>query len=139
MQDTILKYIAGPSDRIMTEGAVAAWLNRTCIRASIDALRRRKRERLFLDEYASVEQGMQQPEESSKDWLPDIRVVRDAMESLKEPYRLVLNLILIDGLDYEEISEITGEREGTIRTQYSRARKMLSEVLNKNRKSFERI
>ena len=138
MQDTILKYITGPLGRMVAEGAVAVWLNRTCIRASIDALRRRNRERLFLDEYASTEQELQ-AEELSQEELPDMRAIRDAVESLRDPYRLVLSLILIEGLDYEEISEITGEREGTIRTQYSRARKMLSEVLKRTKKSFGRI
>ena len=42
----------------------------------------------------------------------------------------MLDLVLIEGLDYEEISSYTGEREGTIRTQYSRARKMLAARLN---------
>ena len=52
MQDTILKFISSdiaPKD----QAQVAMWLNRTCIRKSIDAVRRKKRERLFLDEYAA--------------------------------------------------------------------------------------
>ena len=53
----------------------------------------------------------------------------EAISRLKDPYRLVLNLVLIEGLDYEEISSMTGEREGTLRTQYSRARKMLAALL----------
>ena len=56
--------------------------------------------------------------------------IREAIYSLKDPYRLVLDLVLIEGLDYEEISSYMGEREGTIRTQYSRARKMLAARLN---------
>lgn len=52
MQDTILKFISSdiaPKD----QAQVAMWLSRTCIRKSIDAVRRKKRERLFLDEYAA--------------------------------------------------------------------------------------
>ena len=61
----------------------------------------------------------------------DLAGVRKAINELKDPYKLILNFVLIDGMDYEEISGITGEREGTIRTQYSRARKMLGEILLK--------
>ena len=120
MQDTILKAIQkGP------ELSISAWLTKTCIRASIDVLRKRKRERLFLEEYAA-EEAFDSPEPAS---ILEIDKIRDAIRDIKDPYGLVLNLVLIEGLDYEEISGYTGEREGTIRTQYSRARKMLAEKL----------
>ena len=57
MQDTILKALRpaqGPQG-LGTKAQENAWLTKTCIRASIDELRKRKRERLFLDEYASEE------------------------------------------------------------------------------------
>jgi DNA-directed RNA polymerase specialized sigma24 family protein len=85
----------------------------------------------LLDEYAAEEttdyfttESIDQP----KDELSVDRI-KASINSLQDPYRLVLNLVLIDGLDYEEISSITGEREGTIRTQYSIARKMLASKL----------
>ena len=50
MQDTILKYITtGP--KFLSEVQTAAWLSKTCIRKSIDVLRKKKREKLFLEEY----------------------------------------------------------------------------------------
>lgn len=138
MQDTILKAIR-PFNKLraaQAQGPVSkaqenAWLTKTCIRASIDELRKRKRERLFLDEYAAEEAPNYFTPESidiPKDELSVDRI-KASINSLQDPYRLVLNLVLIDGLDYEEISSITGEREGTIRTQYSRARKMLASKL----------
>lgn len=136
MQDTILKALRplrqaqGPQG-LGTKTQENAWLTKTCIRASIDELRKRKRERLFLDEYAAEEAPNYFTPESidiPKDELSVDRI-KASINSLQDPYRLVLNLVLIDGLDYEEISSITGEREGTIRTQYSRARKMLASKL----------
>ena len=126
--------VQGPGNK--AQGPVSkaqenAWLTKTCIRASIDELRKRKRERLFLDEYAAEEAPNYFTPESidiPKDELSVDRI-KASINSLQDPYRLVLNLVLIDGLDYEEISSITGEREGTIRTQYSRARKMLASKL----------
>ena len=43
--------------------------------------------------------------------------------------RIILTLVLVEGLDYGEISALTGEREGTLRAQYSRARKRLAALL----------
>ena len=40
---------------------------------------------------------------------------------------------LVEGLDYEEISGLTGEREGTLRTQFSRGKAKLVEKLRRVR------
>lgn len=124
MQDTILKYITtGP--KILSEVQAAAWLSKTCIRKSIDVLRKKKREKLFLEEY-EVEM------EDAVDAKPgDLSIgnIREAISELPEASRLVLTLILLEGLDYEEVANYTGAREGTIRVQYSRARAKLAEKL----------
>ncbi len=131
MQDTILKFIS--SDIVPKATAqVATWLGRTCIRKSIDALRRKKRERLFLDEYAAdaSEYDCDNPFEFSGT-ATGLAEIRKAIDGLPENYRLILNLVLLEGLDYEEIANLTGEREGTIRTQFSRGRAKLAEKLKK--------
>ena len=115
--------------------ATEAWLVRTCVRGSIDALRRLKREREFLGEYetwqeSAAEVGQENPGGESR---ISVEEVKKAMGALPPPYRLILTLVLIDGLDYEEISEITGEKEGALRTRFSRARKMLAERLKEGR------
>ena len=116
--------------------AIEAWLVRTCVRGSIDALRRLKREREFLGEYetwqgSAAEVG--QESSSGESRRITVEEVKKAMGALPSPYRLILTLVLIDGLDYEEISEITGEKEGALRTRFSRARKMLAERLKEGR------
>ena len=124
MQDTILKYIStGP--KILSEVQTAAWLSKTCIRKSIDVLRKKKREKLFLEEYGSeVEDAF-----DAKPGDLSIGNIRKAISELPEASRLVLTLILLEGLDYEEVANYTGVREGTIRVQYSRARAKLAEKL----------
>ena len=126
MQDTILKFLTGKI-RILGDVQSAAWLNKTCIRSSIDALRRKIRERAFLSE-AKAE---------AKEEEADVKIseVMAAMSRLDEPYRLILNLILVEGLDYHEVSVLTGLKEGTIRTRYSRGRSMLLELLGKKKKN----
>lgn len=130
MQDTILKFITSgvvPGD----PSRVAAWLGRTCIRKSIDALRKRTREKLFLDEYAGE---VSEYDDSRAFEFPETACadkVRKAIGELPDNYRLILNLVLLEGLDYEEIAGLTGEREGTIRTQFSRGRAKLAEKLKK--------
>ena len=102
------------------------------MRASIDALRKLKREREFLEDFASHETV----DYSEDDFLPQeysVEAVKQAIGSLPGPYRLILTLVLIEGLDYEEISGFTGDNEGALRTRFSRARKMLVGRLKERR------
>ena len=130
MQETILKYLTSDIQPL-GEAKAAAWLNKACIRSSIDALRKNKREQLFLNEYAASEQVAEA--ESQQEDMTDVEVgrVKKAMAELKDPYRLILNLVLIEGLDYDEIAEVTGQSQGTIRTQFSRGKVKLVEILKR--------
>ena len=132
MQDTILKFISSyvvPKDPVQ----IALWLNRTCIRKSIDAVRKKRREKLFLDEYAG--EVSEYADDTTTVDVPQMSVsnVRKAIDGLPESCRLILSLVLVEGLDYEEIASITGEREGTLRTQFSRAKAKLVEQLKRER------
>ena len=129
MQDTLLKFLSAP-DGFDSPARVSAWLARTCIRASIDRLRRRQRRNLFLKDYALQEETLS-PEEEPDGALPDITQVRKAMDALPEPYRLVLDLVLVEGLDYGEIAALTGKKETTRRSLYARGRCKLIEMLKK--------
>ncbi len=129
MQDTLLKFLSAP-DGFDSPARVSAWLARTCIRASIDRLRRRQRRNLFLKDYALQEETLS-PEEEPDGSLPDITQVRKAMDALPEPYRLVLDLVLVEGLDYGEIAALTGKKETTLRSLYARGRCKLIEMLKK--------
>ena len=130
MQETILKYLTSDIQP-QGEAKAAAWLNKACIRSSIDALRKNKREQLFLNEYAASEQVAEA--EPQQEDMTDVEVgrVKKAMAELKDPYRLILNLVLIEGLDYDEIAEVTGQSQGTIRTQFSRGKVKLLEILKR--------
>ena len=135
MQDTIMKFVSAPQQTFGSGAQVSAWLARTCIRASIDRLRRRHREEAFLEDYAMVEgdspvepanDGMNGP---ANDGMPSISRVRETMDRMPEPYRLVLYLVLIEGLDYGEIAEMTGRKQTTLRSIYSRGLDKLREML----------
>ena len=132
MQDTLLKYISSPGN-FSSDAQVSAWLARTCIRASIDRLRRRERRNSFLKDYARWQDDTDMSFAGSGETpsLPDISQVKVAMDALPDPYRLVLDLVLIEGLDYGEIAALTGRKEPTLRSLYSRGRCKLLEMLKK--------
>ena len=131
MQDTILKYVNRPVQLPLSEPQTRAWLCRTCVRASIDRLRERKKRAEFLELYAVDETEVDEEEEPMEEM--DVATLHKAMDSLEEPYRLILNLVLLEGLDYEEISAFTGKKEVTIRSIYSRGRAKLIKRLHHDR------
>ncbi len=130
MQDTILKFVTAPGT-FSSEAQVSAWLARTCIRASIDRLRRRQREADFLTEYGQASSGSADVPGGDTGPLPGIPEIRAAMDALPEPYRLMLNLVLIEGLDYGEIAAMTGRKETTLRSLYARGRAKLADSLKR--------
>ena len=55
--------------------------------------------------------------------------VLDTLQNLKDNYRIVLTLNLIEGFDYEEIAQILNYTNENVRTTISRAKKKLKQVL----------
>lgn len=111
---------------------ISAWLIRTCIRRSIDRLRVIKREQIFKESYEETESlSAKESAEVAISTKEEVKRVKEALETMKDPYRLVLTLSLFEGMDYQEISQITGQKEVTIRSQVSRGKAMLLKILEK--------
>lgn len=132
VQDTILKYVTLPFAPVQEQQA-SAWLARTCIRASIDRLRKYKREALFRDEYLR-QAAEETPEEAEIPAEATAARILSAIGQLPDPYRLVVTLVLTEGLDYEEIARYTGQRETTLRSQFLRGKQKLVNLLKEDGK-----
>lgn len=57
------------------------------------------------------------------------RLVQDAIQSLPAEARTVVVLRDVEGLSYEEVAEITGYNQGTVKSKLARARQQLRETL----------
>ena len=134
VQDTILKFVTMPW-RPMQETQVSAWLARTCIRASIDRLRKQKRETLFLEEYA-LEAAGNVPEEPKIPAEVSASRILAAMQRLPDPSRLVVTLVLAEGLDYDEIARYTGMKQTTLRSHFLRGKQRLIKLLQEDGESI---
>lgn len=126
MQDTILKYHHYPN-KLKIEN-LPAWLKSICIRKSLDKLRERHRTREFLEEYKD-----QTPPAPPPQMQYTIEDVKKALFLLPDNYRTILSLHLFEGYDYQEIEQITGTKETTLRSLYSRAKEKLAAAIHKSR------
>lgn len=115
------------------ESAFGAWLKKIVINKSIDELK--KRRPLFDPLENSYEALHLQDEEvfsedNEIEVTKKINQIRQTVSLLPDGYRIILSLYLFEGYDHEEISEILQISESTSRSQFSRARHKLLELLN---------
>ncbi len=117
-------------------GSLRSWLLAIVANGARDALRSRARRRTSsLDEYTEggdpagpwADPGAQ-PDESAER-AETVRVVRDAVARLPDDQRLVVTLVDLQGLDYQEASQVTGANIGTVKSRLFRARQRLRELL----------
>ena len=111
------------------EVSFGAWLKKIVINRSLDALRKRK---VVFEELHAELPVANEPEPEVESIT--VEEVKSAINSLSDGYRTILSLILLEGYDHEEVSEILGIKNVTSRTQFSRARQRLKEILKENRR-----
>ena len=115
------------------EVSFGAWLKKIVINRSLDALRKKKV--IFEELHAELPvANVEEPEEEAI----TVEEIKSAINLLSDGYRTILSLILLEGYDHEEVSEILGIKNVTSRTQFSRARLRLREILTDNRKRADK-
>jgi RNA polymerase sigma-70 factor (ECF subfamily) len=107
----------------------STWLLSIGSNYCVDRLRRQRYSWLTLDDVAYTLPSTQRGPESRAILQEQREVVQRALEQLPENYRLVTVLRYWQDLSYQEIAEITGLTESTIKTRLHRARHMLAERL----------
>ncbi|MDO6389449.1 sigma-70 family RNA polymerase sigma factor [Pontibacter sp. BT731] len=108
------------------EASFGSWLKRIVINASVNAVRKRRSELVPLEDRLA-EDVPEEEYDDDTEW--QVEQVRRAIQRLPDGYRVVLSLYLLEGLDHAEIGEVLGISESTSKSQYSRARKKLLEIM----------
>ena len=113
----------------------STWLFTIAGNLAKSELRRRKRWRLFsLHKDDENDTGMDLPDESfrpdtvTESSIADVQI-QQAILSLSENYRQVVLLRDVEGLSYQEISEISKCPVGTVKSRVNRARLKLQQKL----------
>ena len=111
------------------EVSFGAWLKRIVVNKSIDFLKSKKQQLVELDEvHLKVVDTSEDDKWSVEDTIT-LNDVKKAINNLPEKYQYVVMLYLIDGYDHQEISEILNISEVASRTQLSRGKIKLQELL----------
>ena len=144
-QDTFIKAYQGLKG--FQGGSFRAWLLRTATHAAIDELRRQQRRPTLSIDYEDDE-GMDQEFSgwmADPEPLPEEIVERNQLQQavqfilaqVKPVYRAAVVLVDLQGLDYEEASEVLGVPVGTLKSRLARGRMMMRKLIENSRLSFQ--
>ena len=139
LQDVFLKVFRGIR-HFHGESSLKTWVYRIAVHEASNHrrswLRRHRREPFSLDEgHGEPEAAFAKAEaqdETPYDALEQAerqRLVERALASLAPPYRTVLILREIENLSYEEIADVLGVAEGTVKSRLLRGRELLRRKL----------
>jgi len=122
-------------DSFKGEVPFGAWLKRIVINASLTHIKKKNKLQEVnlevVDRKLESESGSEQEAVELKIDYVNLKVkeVSKAMAQLKESYRTILNLSLVEGYDNEEIAGIMNISNENCRTTISRAKSRLRKVL----------
>lgn len=108
------------------KGAFEGWIRRIMVHTCINHLKKNKKFNESVDIIYAT--GVQIREES----VPSIVQAKQIVECIRLlplGYRTVLNLYAIEGYTHKEISTMLDVEESTSRSQYTRAKQMLEDIL----------
>jgi RNA polymerase sigma-70 factor, ECF subfamily len=116
------------ADRFEGRSAVSTWLLAIARFKALSSMRRRPDEELDEEAAGAIEDASDTPEVSlqKKD---KSGLLRKCLEQLSREHREVIDLVYYHEKSIEEVAEIVGIPEATVKTRMFYARKKLSELL----------
>jgi len=130
LQDSFLKIYFNIKEYSGT-GSFTGWLRKVAVNTAITHYHKNLKHRyhIDIDEYVSVETGVTSFEE---DFFTSDELFK-VLNELPAGYRMVFNLYAVEGYKHKEIAEILSIDTNTSKSQYSRAKAVIRDKLEKLR------
>ena len=107
-------------------GSFEGWIRRIMVHTCINTLKRNKK---FNESVDIIHANSIQVREDSVPALIQVKQIVECIRSLPIGYRTVLNLYAIEGYSHREIAQMLDIEESTSRSQFTRAKSMLEDLL----------
>jgi RNA polymerase sigma factor (sigma-70 family) len=108
------------------EGALEGWIRRIVVHTCINNLKKNKK---FADSLDIIHANSMHINQEMIPAIMQAKQVVECIRMLPIGYRTVLNLYAIEGFPHKEIAALLDIEESTSRSQYTRAKAMLEEIL----------
>lgn len=112
------------------QGALEGWIRRIIVHTCINVLKKNKK---FSDSVDLFHAGSMYLNENNIPSMLQAKQVVECIRLLPVGYKTVLNLYAIEGYSHKEIAAILDIEESTSRSQYTRAKSMLEDILLKKK------
>lgn len=112
------------------QGALEGWIRRIIVHTCINILKKNKK---FTDSVDLIYANSIHLNENNIPSLLEAKQVVEAVRLLPLGYKTVLNLYAIEGFSHKEIAQMLDIEESTSRSQYTRAKAMLEDILMKKK------
>jgi RNA polymerase sigma factor (sigma-70 family) len=112
--------------QFQSKGSFEGWIRRIIVHTCINHLKKHKK---FNDSVDITQAHTLQVREDSVPSIIQAKQVIECIRMLPIGYRTVLNLFAIDGYNHREIATMLDIEESTSRSQYTRAKAMLEQIL----------
>ena len=114
-------------DSFRFESTFGAWLKRIVINKCINTLKKKKADLVFSENIPEPESV--QGNDTVETHELKVKEILSALEKLPHGYRVIFSLYMLEGYDHSEIAQILGIAESTSKSQYSRAKIKIKELL----------
>ncbi len=132
-QETFLKAVSSLT-AFGGASSVYTWVFRIARNTCIDAMRRLRTRRRYETGTEEDFSGFASSAENESDEIEkreSVSMLRNAIQSLPETYRELIIFKDLEGMSYQEISEVLGLQQGTVKSRLFRARVLLKQALIK--------
>ena len=129
LQESFIKVFS-QIHTFQNKGAFEGWIRRIIVHTCINHLKKNKR---FNESVDIINASAIQVREESIPSIVQAKQIVECIRLLPIGYRTVLNLYAIEGYSHKEIAEMLDIEESTSRSQYTRAKQMLEEILLKKK------
>lgn len=114
--------------------AFSTWLYRIAVNTAIDYIRKRKKENSISFEDYIVDEKNQKGDSGIEEKViskEGVKNIISAVNMLDDEFKTVIVLRDMEGMEYKEISDITGLPLGTVKSRLSRGRGKLRQMIEK--------
>jgi RNA polymerase sigma-70 factor (ECF subfamily) len=110
------------------QGELGAWIRKIMVNTALNYLKRNRR---YQDEMFFTNDYLHPVSDNDPGVLLDAKELAHLIRQLPPGYQVIFNLHAVEGYTHVEIGQLLGITDGTSRSQYSRARNLLTTWIKK--------
>lgn len=131
LQDSFIKIFLN-IDKFKNEGSFEGWMKRITVNTSLHFLKEKQKVKFESADNLYIIDDNENEEKIDDEVKAEY--ILECLHELPDGYRTIFNLFLIEGFSHKEIAEKLGIKESTSRSQYTKARRFLIELINEKEK-----